>query len=57
MAKAKSQATGGTESKITCVDSNTANAGNSPQGFSDPAEVDANDLKPGTYTCTIVIDP
>jgi Prealbumin-like fold domain len=54
---AKSQATGGTQSKITCVDSANANIGNSPQGFSDPVDVAANGLKPGTYTCTIVIDP
>jgi hypothetical protein len=60
VAKAKSQATGGTASTITCVDSNGNDVGNSPQGDPtpvDPAEVDANDLEPGTYTCTIVIDP
>jgi uncharacterized surface anchored protein len=57
LVKATSQASGGTQSKITCVDSSSSNIGNSPQGFSDPAEVDANGLKPGTYTCTVVIDP
>ena len=57
VAKATSQAPGGTKSTITCVDSGNANIGNSPQGPKDPAEVDANGLKPGTYTCTIVIDP
>jgi hypothetical protein len=57
LVKATSQATGGTQSKITCVDSSNANIGNSPQGFSDPVQVDANGLKPGTYTCTVEIDP
>jgi uncharacterized surface anchored protein len=61
VAKAKSQATGGTKSRVTCVDSSSADIGNSPQPsastFADPAEVDANGLAPGTYTCTIEIDP
>ncbi len=56
-ATATSEVSGGTQSKITCVDSSNANVKNSPQGFSDPVEVDANGLTPGTYTCTIVIDP
>jgi hypothetical protein len=56
-ASATSVVPGATNSKVTCVDSSNANIGNSPQGFKDPAEVDANGLKPGTYTCTIVIDP
>jgi hypothetical protein len=55
--KATSQASGGTQSKITCVNSSSANIGNSPQGFADPVQVTANGLKPGTYTCTIEIDP
>jgi hypothetical protein len=61
VAKATSQVSGATKSRVTCVDSNSQNVGNSPQPsastFSDPAEVDANGLKPGTYTCTIIIDP
>jgi hypothetical protein len=57
VAKATSEVPGATNSKITCVDASNANIGNSPKGFSDPVEVDANGLKPGTYTCTIVIDP
>jgi hypothetical protein len=54
-----SEAPGGTKSTITCVDSSTPpnNIGNSPQGPVDPANVTAKGLKPGTYTCTIVIDP
>jgi Prealbumin-like fold domain len=54
---AQSQLAGATNSTITCVDSANAGIGNSPQGPSDPAKVTANDLKPGTYTCTVVIDP
>jgi Prealbumin-like fold domain len=54
---AESQVSGGTQSKITCVDSANANIGNSPQGFADPVTVTANGLKPGTYNCTIEIDP
>ncbi len=60
VAKAKSQATGGSKSTVTCVDANGDDVGNSPVGDPtpvDPAEVDANGLEPGTYTCTIVIDP
>jgi Prealbumin-like fold domain len=54
---ATSEAAGGTQSQITCVDASNANIGNSPQGFSDPVTVTANGLKPGTYTCTVVVDP
>jgi Prealbumin-like fold domain len=57
LVKATSEVPGGTQSTITCVDASNANVGNSPQGPSDPAEVDANALKPGTYTCTVVVDP
>jgi hypothetical protein len=35
--------------------------GNSPQpsatGLGDPETVTANGLRPGTYACTVVIDP
>ena len=54
---AESQVSGGTQSQITCVDSANANIGNSPQGLADPVTATANGLKPGTYTCTLVIDP
>jgi hypothetical protein len=54
---AESQAPDGTQSKITCVDANGDDIGNSPQGFDDPVEVTANGLKPGTYTCTVIVDP
>jgi prealbumin domain-containing protein len=54
---AQSQVAGATNSTISCVDSSNTGIGNSPQGPSDPAHITANDLKPGTYTCTVVIDP
>jgi Prealbumin-like fold domain len=56
-ATATSEATGGTQSTITCVNSSNANVGNSPQGPGESVSVGANGLMPGTYTCTIVIDP
>jgi Prealbumin-like fold domain len=52
-----SQASGATNSTITCVNSTNAGIGNSPQGPGDPETVTANGLKPGTYSCTVVIDP
>ena len=59
-AHAQSQVAGATNSTITCVSglqSSTTNIGNSPQGPADPVTVNATGLKPGTYTCTVVIDP
>ena len=55
-ATATSEAPGGTKSTITCTDSSNTGIGNSPQ-TGESAKVTANGLKPGTYTCTIVIDP
>jgi len=55
--EAKSQATGGTDSQITCLDSSNANVGDSPSGNVEDATVSAPDLSPGTYICTVVIDP
>ena len=55
-----SQVSGGTQSSVTCIDSGSGNIGNSPQpatGFADPVTLTANGLSPGTYTCTVVIDP
>jgi hypothetical protein len=55
---AAAETAGASKSTITCVKTGTSTGiGNSPQGPSDPAEVDANGLKPGSYTCTVVIDP
>jgi hypothetical protein len=48
---------GGTQSTITCVDGSSADVGNSPQGPDQSPTVTATDLHPGTYTCTIFIDP
>jgi hypothetical protein len=55
--ESKSEAAGGTKSQITCVDSNSADVGDSPSGNVEDATVTANGLSPGTYTCTVVIDP
>jgi Prealbumin-like fold domain len=57
-----SQVSGGTQSSIRCVGPSpaTTDVGNSPEpdsGFADPVTVTANGLVPGTYTCTVVIDP
>jgi uncharacterized surface anchored protein len=57
LVKATSEAPGGTKSTITCTSASNANIGNSPQGPIDPAQVTANGLKPGTYTCIVVVDP
>jgi hypothetical protein len=55
--ESKSQVSGGTKSQITCVDASNANIGNSPSGNVEDATVSAPNLEPGTYTCTVVIDP
>lgn len=54
---ATSQAPGATESSIVCKDSNGGDVGNSGPNYTDPAQANANNLPPGTYTCTVVIDP
>jgi hypothetical protein len=58
-ASANSQATGpgATNSNISCVDGNGDDVGNSPQGPAEDPAVAATGLEPGTYICTIVIDP
>jgi hypothetical protein len=48
---------GATSSTISCVNTTPADVGNSPQGPGSSVTVTANGLKPGTYTCTIIIDP
>ena len=56
---------GTTNSSISCIDSNGQPIGNSPQpstGFGDPETLTADAthgaaLTPGTYTCTVVVDP
>jgi Prealbumin-like fold domain len=56
-ASATSEAAGGTNSTITCQDSSNTDVGDSPQGPSESPSVSATGLAPGTYTCTIVVDP
>jgi hypothetical protein len=48
---------GATKSSITCVDSTDTSIGGNGNSFSDPASLDIEDLEPGTYSCTIVVDP
>jgi Prealbumin-like fold domain len=70
--KVTSEASGGTKSAVSCVDSSNADIGNSPQPtgvdlldtstYGDPVTLNADPthggaLKPGTYTCTVIIDP
>jgi hypothetical protein len=58
-ATATSQATNGTASHISCVDASNNVVAESAAGNTDPASADngSTGLMPGTYTCTIVIDP
>ena len=55
-ATATSEVAGGTQSTINCVDSGNTNVATSGPN-SDPATASVTGLKPGTYTCTVVIDP
>jgi hypothetical protein len=55
-ASATSEVPGATNSTITCVDGNGHQIASSGP-MSDPANAAATGLKPGTYTCTITIDP
>lgn len=52
-----SEVSGGTQSSISCVDSANNDIGDSPKTLDDPVSVTANGLQPGTYTCTVVVDP
>jgi hypothetical protein len=51
-----SQVTGGTASKITCTGLTPTPADATPNAFDDTSET-VLDLVPGTYACTIVVDP
>lgn len=51
-----SQVTGGTNSKITCTGLTPTPADATPNAFDDTSET-VVDLVPGTYSCTIVVDP
>jgi hypothetical protein len=48
---------GATKSTVSCVDSDGDAAGTAISTAVDPANFDASNLLPDTYTCTIVIDP
>ena len=52
-----SQVDGGTHSSIVCEDAGGV-IGSAGTGFdTDDVTLGVNDLEPGTYTCTVVIDP
>lgn len=52
------QESGEIASSIVCVDSGEVEIGSDGTTTPvDPAVVDVDDLEPGTYTCTVVIDP
>jgi hypothetical protein len=52
-----SQVPGGTHSSIVCEDAGGV-IGSAGTGFdTDDVNLGVNDLEPGTYTCTVVIDP
>ena len=55
-ANATSEVPGATNSTITCVDASGKTVADSG-AFADPANASAKGLTPGTYTCTITIDP
>jgi Prealbumin-like fold domain len=50
------QVAGATKSKITCTNLAPTPADNTPNAFDDTSET-VVDLEPGTYSCTVVIDP
>jgi hypothetical protein len=58
-ATATSEAAGGTQSTITCTGTSTDGQSvlNKSDGPKEAASVSATALHPGTYTCTLVIDP
>lgn len=48
---------GGTNSQITCKDEDDLDIGDSPSENIEHPTVNATDLHPGTYVCTVVVDP
>jgi len=52
-----SQIDGGTSSTITCVDSLGNTIASGASGANGDGSATASDLEPGTYTCTVVVDP
>jgi hypothetical protein len=56
-ASVNSQIDGGTASTITCVDANGTIVASGSTGANGDGSATASDLEPGTYTCTLVVDP
>jgi len=54
--EAKSQASGGTQSTISCVDSSNGAVGTGGAKAED-SKLSATGVSPDTYTCTVVVDP
>jgi hypothetical protein len=52
-----SQIDGGTSSTMTCTDSNGNPVASGSTGANGDGSATASGLEPGTYTCTVVIDP
>jgi hypothetical protein len=52
-----SQVDGGTSSTITCVDSGNNTVASGSTGTNGDGSATASNLEPGTYTCTVVVDP
>jgi hypothetical protein len=52
-----SQVDGGTASTISCVDGAANSVASASTGADGDGSASANDLTPGTYVCTVVIDP
>jgi hypothetical protein len=52
----ESQVEGGTASRISCTGLTADPADATPNVFDDLSET-FKDLAPGTYTCTVVVDP
>lgn len=56
-ASVDSQINGGTSTTIVCKDSDGNTVASGSSGADGDGSATASDLKPGTYTCTLVIDP
>jgi hypothetical protein len=56
-ASVDSQIDGGTSSTIVCTDSNGNTVASGSTGPNGDGSASASNLEPGTYTCTLVIDP
>jgi hypothetical protein len=56
-ASVNSQVNGGTASTIVCKDANGNTVASGTTDANGDGSASATDLEPGTYTCTLVIDP